>query len=193
MVGNENTKQLAIIDVDGVLADFESYFCSEFGSKNRHLYSLEDRNPNIPKDAIQRWVNNPENYADLAPIFGGILLLNEIKKNNMDVMLLTSRPRTAKKVTEAWLERYSVNYDWLHFSTDKLDTVSNLGRGVAVLVEDSTVTLEKFKKSGLVRFCLAWSQPWNDGYFPRLSYDEEKLRIVLESEKGSFSDLGLRK
>lgn len=192
MARTDENKKLAILDIDGVLCDFESKFCEDFGSKNRHLYSLEARYPEVHSEKIREWVKDPENYADLSPIFGGILLLNEIKKYNVDVMLLTSRPRTTKKVTEVWLERYSVNYDWLHFSSDKVDTVSRLGRDVDILVEDSTKTLDSMKENNLVRFPIAWGQPWNEGYYPRLAYDENKYRIVLEIEKGRFTDLGLR-
>lgn len=176
-------QKVVIFDIDGVLADFEGAFCEAFGNKNRHLYSLLARYPEVDPDLIGEWINDEENYSNLNPIFGGITLLNQVKARGFKVYLATARPKHLTNVTLAWLKLYNVQFDQLTVGVKhKPELVNDLCNmfDVQMVVEDSVSILSSiYVPSNTKVVCLAWAQPWNDGYFPRAIYDEEKMKIMV--------------
>lgn len=172
------------VDIDGVLANFEGKFCEDFGDENRHLYSLEDRYPQLDPQLIREYVSNPENYRDLEPIFGGALFCHQAKQRGWKVLLLTSRGRATKEVTVSWLKKYSIEYDDLFFAKNKLDGLEdynalNPTQKVSVVVDDSPNVLNELYP---YYYTVAWSQPWNNN--PRCGhglswYDFENMKIML--------------
>lgn len=174
-------QKVAIFDVDGVLANFEEAFCEAFGNKNRHLYSLSARYPEVDPDLIKEWVNDEENYRHLNPIFGGITLLNQVKARGFRIVLLSSRPRHLEKVTNDWLHLYNVPHDNC-FLVGRDFTKAEWMRdtkGLQLFVDDSVSELVEMKEMFPETICLAWAQPWNDGYFPRAIYDKENMKIMV--------------
>ena len=175
---------LAVMDIDGVLCDFETEFCEAFGYDNRNLYSLEARYPKTDPDLVKEFVNNPENYRNASPIFGGNLLLNQLKSRGYYVLLLTSRPRMLKKVTIDWLKKYNIHYSELYFAQNKVEAMRdwhsiNRELKLQIFVDDAVSTLKSVALDypiGSVAF-LAWGQPWNEGYYPRLRYNEDTFQV----------------
>lgn len=192
-LGKMKYRGLAVFDIDGVLADFEERFCESFGDGYRHIYSLEARYPSVDPQLVEEFVNNPENYRDLTPIFGGNLLLTQVKLRGYYIVLMTSRPRTLKNVTVDWLKIYNVHYNELVFSRNKVETLRefaamNASLPLKLFVDDSVSTLERVKKEypiGSV-VCLAWGQPWNEGYYPRLRYNEEAMKVEANVGNGKW-------
>lgn len=188
-------KATAVIDIDGVVCDFEGAFCDAFGTKNRHLYKLEDRYPQFHPDLIGEWVNSEENYVNLSPIFGGILLIQQLKQRGFDVVLMTSRGKHLEAVTKSWLTLYHIEPDRLVFSKDKANDIylwNDSARApygeieCTLFVEDSVSQLEQVKKLNPSVTCLAWGQPWNEGYFPRLRYNEKEYKIEANTGFGEW-------
>jgi uncharacterized HAD superfamily protein len=175
-------QKVAIFDVDGVLANFEEAFCEAFGNKNRHLYNLSVRYPDIDPDLIKEWVNDEENYRHLNPIFGGITFLNQVKARGFRIVLVTSRPEHLEKVTMGWLRLYNIPYDSLillgGYHITKAEFLKNV-QGIELFVDDSVSELKQMKSYFPQTVCLAWAQPWNDGYFPRAIYDQENMKIMV--------------
>ena len=60
---------VAVLDIDGVLADFEEGFCEAFGYSNRDLYSLEERYPDADQGLL-KVCRKSSQLQGLAPIFG---------------------------------------------------------------------------------------------------------------------------
>jgi len=183
-------QKVAIFDIDGVLADFEGAFCEAFGNANRHLYSLTSRYPEVDPDLISEWVNDPENYKNLNLIFGGITLLNQLKAKGLKVYLLTSRPEHLTNVTKHWLRIYNIEYYGLMLGClNKSDTVGRLASilfDVQMFVDDSVKTLQEVRKTSPNIVSLAWAQPWNEGYFPRATYDREKMKVMVNMGDGNW-------
>jgi len=182
---------LAVFDIDGVLADFEERMCEAFGYDNREMYRLEDRYPELDRGLIEEFSNSPENYRDLTPIFGGILLFTQIKLRGYYCVLATSRPRTLKSVTVDWLNRYNVRYEELIFTGNKVETIKdiesiNADLSLKFSIDDSVSVLEKVQNVYMNSVpVLAWGQAWNQGYYPRLRYNENRMKIEAQVGEGS--------
>ena len=173
-----------MVDVDGVLADFEGRFCQDFGSDNRHLYCLEDRYPKVDPELIREYATNPENYKDLAPIFGGLLFIRQAHQRGWYVLLVTSRDKSLREVTKSWLSKYNATYDELIFSRNKSAAIDdfeamNPTKKMAIVVDDSVSVLQSMPE----RYCVAWSQLWNFGYYPMMNYSGDNMKIMIKPSK----------
>lgn len=179
-MGKMKYRGTIVVDIDGVLADFESKFCEDFGNKNREMYKLETRYPYTDPELIKEYVNNPENYKDLAPIFGGLLFIRQAAYRGWNVTLVTSRGIHMREVTRNWLSKYGAVYHDLIFSSDKRETVLSLDRvypyrPVAIVVDDSLEVLRSIPE----KYCVAWEQPWNEVFYPSMRYDEDRMKLVI--------------
>jgi len=170
------------MDIDGVLADFEAEFCERFFSGNRHLSNLHRRYPTIDKDIIDEFVNTPETYERLLPIFGGLLLLRQARALGFYILLMTSRPKYLAEVTRNWLDGYEVSYHELQYAQNKATAIGEYNLmypncPIKVLVDDIIGNLENLPVgvAGVI-----WEQPWNTGYYPRATYDEQLMKIMVQ-------------
>jgi len=183
------------VDIDGVLADFEMEFCQSFGYENREMDNLEQRYPKFA-DIITEFVQNPDTYSDLLPIFGGVLLVRQAIARGFRVALLTARPKTAFAVTRKWLKEYEVPYDDLIFCPDKYAGIeyyngiheNDPSCSIRVLVDDLIQNVKELPEGvkGLL-----WEQPWNSNStliqkLPLVRYNNEKMR--LETKLDTVSD-----
>ena len=173
-----------MVDIDGVLADFEAKFCEDFGYDNRDEYNFYKRYPFLDPGLITEYVSDPENYKDLLPIFGGALFCQEAKSRGYYVLLVTSRDTKLREATKAWLSQYNIQYNELGFSKNKEEFIRdfekiNANLKVTMVVDDSVSSF-----AGMVgRTCFVWEQRWNQGYYPRISYDYVNFRLVGKSSK----------
>lgn len=175
-----NYKNTIAVDLDGVVFDFESEFCDRFGYDNRHLFDLHSRYPKIDKDLINEFVSDPEVYENLLPIFGGILFLRLAKRLGFYIWLVTSRPKHLAEVTRNQLEGYDVPFHDITYTVDKSLAIQEYNemypnRPVRMLVDDSIKNLNGLNKLGIIP--MAWEQPWNTGWYPRVRYNEENMKI----------------
>ncbi len=181
-------KGTVFMDMDGVMADFEGGFCDAFGYDNRNLSNLADRYPNVPKDLIDEFVSTRENYESLLPIFGGAVLLPSIlKQRGHYVVILTSRPKHLAEVTKEWLEGYSIEYNEIWYASKKGIAIQEFnemypGRKGFLLIDDIVSNFRNLP-DGVQQ--LVWEQPWNEGYFPRMRYNDEKMRLEVKTDTES--------
>jgi len=174
-----------VVNIDGVLANFEQKFCQDFGSDNRDLYSLEARYPNIDPEIIKEYVLNPQNYEDLSPIFGGILFTVQAKMAGWYVLLATSRDKSLREVTLKWLSHYNVHYNEIIFAKYKPSAIRdwerwNQDKPVRVVVDDSVSVLQQLPD----KYCVAWDSLWNADYYPRMWYSNLRMKVMLEISDG---------
>lgn len=180
-LGNMLYRGTICVDIDGVIANFEKQFCEDFGEDNRHLYSLEARYPQIDPEIIKEYVANPEVYRDLEPIFGGLLFCRQAHQRGWYVLLVTSRDRKLREVTRGWLDKYDVVYNELIFSRNKKEAIAdydaiNPTRKVAIVVDDSKSVLKSMPE----KYCVAWYQLWNFGFYPSMTYLDEAMKLILK-------------
>lgn len=178
-------RQTVLVDMDGVIADFEGAFCDAFGYENRELASLTARYPQVPSDLIEEFVNTPSNYADLLPIFGGAVLLPSVlKQRGYYVVILTSRPKHLAEVTKEWLEGYSIEYNEIWYAPNKGIAIQEFntmypGRRGFLLIDDIVSNFNGLPESVQG---VAWAQPWNEGYFPSMRYNDERMRLEVKTD-----------
>jgi len=179
-MGKMKYRGTIVVDIDGVIADFESQFCNAFVHENRDMYSLEDRYPKTDPELIREYVANPENYKDLAPIFGGLLFCRQAYQRGWYVVLMTSRGKHLQEVTRNWLAMYGAVYHELQFTSDKREAILDFDRlhpdyPVKIVVDDSVSVLNSIPE----KYCVAWEQPWNEKFYPSMRYSESKMQLVI--------------
>ena len=120
-------RPLAVIDVDGVVADV------------RHrLHHIESR----PKD----WVRFFAGAADDPPLAEGVARVRALLADH-DVVYLTGRPERLRRVTERWLDRHGIagtrllmrrQGDFRPAKVTKAEELRRLGldRTVAIVLDD---------------------------------------------------------
>jgi hypothetical protein len=179
------------VDCDGVIANFEGEFCNRFGDANRHLFDLHKRYPEVDPELITEFVNSPDTYADLEPMFGGVLLTNHLHRLGFNIVIMTNRPKAAQGYTKEWLENYHVPFTDLVFAKHKSETIEDynrfyLNQPIKMLIDDLTLNLESLP-TGVVG--IAWEQPWNEGYYPRARYNPDNMKIEICNDTVSWKEM----
>ena len=59
-------------------------------------------------------VHSPENLIKDKPNLPMIELAKNYKENGFEVIILTGRPESTRKVTKEWLQKYNISYDNLY-------------------------------------------------------------------------------
>ena len=59
-------------------------------------------------------VHSPENLIQDKPNLPMIELAKNYKENGFEVIILTGRPESTRKVTKEWLQKYNIPYDVLY-------------------------------------------------------------------------------
>lgn len=145
-----------VVDIDGVLADFEGLFIQKFGEERRELESLESRYPTMGI-SINRFVNHPETYKYLEPIPLGLSIVEYLTDNGWDVDIVTSRPADAEWVTRRWLKEHGVNFLSFSINPNKSGRIAELAPVCAI---DDLISVARLLKRYSVPVLLM-QQPWN--------------------------------
>ena len=173
---------IVVFDLDGVLADFDGAFCDAFGYDRREEYHLRKRYPEHA-DTVSEWVNEPKNYIDLAPIFGGVVWMNQCIGAGYYVAIVTARHINLPIITEAWLDKYNIRPHTIVHATNKPNAINdlseNLNLPVILFVDDS---IENLKQVGeeIGCECAAWASPWNVDWRPLAWYDPDRMAVRIE-------------
>lgn len=112
-----------VVDVDGVLADFEGAFCEEFGYERRELVSLESRYPAQARK-INAFLNDGFVYKNLKPLERGLEIVHYLNENGFDVNIVTARPFGLESVTRDWMKRYGVRYSSIISDRPKIGRIA---------------------------------------------------------------------
>lgn len=150
MAADEARRPLAVVDIDGVLADV-----------GHRLHFLEGR----PKD----WKGFFAAARSDPPHPEGLALAGELAANH-DVVLLTGRPESCRADTEAWLADHGVVHELLvmrpagNRRPAAEVKVGMLGvfardRDVAVLVDDDPAVIAAARRAGYPTHLAHWGRP----------------------------------
>lgn len=166
-----------ILDIDGVLADFEGKLVKvlgkEFGSPAhdyRERYRLEERFGNFPvilRRALELTAD-PNFYHDIQLCEGAVDFVETLLDDDYSIRYVSARPMSAYSFTRRWLVSRFTDVDINLYCGvgDKVDFIRKLNIPVDFIVEDSPITIRALKANGFVTVC--WAQLWNEGIFPRL-------------------------
>lgn len=146
-----------VLDIDGVLADFEKFFCQKFGNKNRHLVSLEARYPAF-WDFVRVFIDMASTYENLDIVPIGVQIARWCKEHEFYVHLVSSRPSYTHETTQRWLLRNAIPYDYLSVDkTSKRARIININP--LFIVDDLLEVCEQTSQIGIPSFLIDW--PWN--------------------------------
>lgn len=155
----------AVVDIDGVLADFEGYFCEIFGCANRHVVNLQQRYPYLKSSAVSSFVQDRESYKYLDPIQVGLDIVGWLNNQGVVIHIVSSRPVGTTRITQKWLLDYHVPYSSLTVKTDKISVIKALKP--ALVVDDIIGVVEDCYRAGIPGILV--KQPWNEtSFFPRV-------------------------
>lgn len=173
---NYNT---VVVDIDGVLADFEGAFCDEFGDERRELVSLESRYP-MQARKINVFINNGFVYKNLKPLELGLEIVRYLNENDFEVSIVTARPFGLESVTRDWLSRYGVEY--ASFISDRSKTGQIALMKPLCAVDDLFSVHTALLGHNIPTILVA--HPWN-------AYSGENLRRVSDISEfiASFEDV----
>lgn len=158
-----------VLDIDGVLADFEGYFCETFGDAHRNLVGLQQRYPD-QKDKIVRFVNCPDTYRYLDALEVGLDIAQWLSFEGVSIHIVTSRPVGTHLVTQEWLHRFHVPYVSLSTKKDKTVFIRTLK---PVLAVDDIISVAQDLYQSDIQTILV-RHPWNETpFFPRIRTLEE--------------------
>ena len=163
-----------ILDIDGVIADFEGAFCNKFGWEYREFVKLEYRYPDRAEQ-INWFAASPQTYERLDIIETGIKIARFCENEGYDIRVISSRPMHMTRLTAEWLKLNRVP-----FSSLSLENGSKMGRIERVnplfVVDDLLEVCEQCAELGIPSFLI--DHPWNqkedlDGIIYRIeSFDE---------------------
>ena len=150
MPDGEQARPLAVVDIDGVLADVG------------HRLHFLDRRPKDWKGFFAAAVRDPPHPEGLA-LAAGLAVDHE-------VVLLTGRPEGCRPDTEAWLARHEVDYDLLVMRPPgdrrpaaevKVGLLAMLGAGrtVGELVDDDPDVVAAAEAAGYPVRLATWGRP----------------------------------
>jgi len=142
--------------MDGVLADFEGYFCDTFGDAKRTEVDLIKRYPNKEIE-IYHFLNDPFVYKDLQPLALGVSIANWLYEEKYEIIIVTGRPKGIDFVSTAWLRKWQVPYYSFISDRPKTGRISLINPLVAV--DDFLDVRERLGRSFIPTIIIA--QPWN--------------------------------
>jgi hypothetical protein len=93
--------KLAIIDIDGVIADSSHRFTIAKDAKEAHPGSDKEKNQIYWDTAL-----NAALIPHDRPIEGAASILDLLEEEGYHILLLSSRPESLRSATEAWLSQY---------------------------------------------------------------------------------------
>lgn len=155
-----------VMDMDGVLADFEGEFCKEFGDDHRELVSLEARYPN-QAIRVHEFINDGFVYKRLQPIQLGLDIAKYLYENGFFISIVTSRPFGFDSVNRDWLKRHGVRFHSYKSDRPKAGRIAMMNPLCAV---DDLYSVHTGLLGHNIPTILV-AQPWNQ-------YSGEELRRV---------------
>ena len=189
--------KIAIMDIDGVLADFEGWLVERVHEKfgaiaayhNRHLYSWADRWDGKILEYASTLTRDKHSYHGLDPILDGVRFVKELANLETPILYVTSRPKECHHITSRWLQRNVWRFDdaiGLQVVENKAEYIANNipVSGVSFIVDDNPDTCAYLKNHGFL--CLCWRQLWNEDVFPAIIPTRDTFFLVEnESDHGT--------
>lgn len=150
--------KIACLDIDGVLADFESAFAERFGWERRDLVELEERYPSKSYE-IDLFVNSTRTYENLNIVQLGVDIANFLCRKGFDIHIVSSRPSYTSQISGLWLKQNKIPFHYLSVGiTHKVGYYMSLHP--SIVVEDMVDIAIGVGRFGVHSFLI--NQPWNE-------------------------------
>lgn len=167
-----------VVDIDGVLADFELAFCERFGYDHRDKERLEERYPRNAL-AVSEFLDDPYVYEDLKPIELGLQVVDYLRtRGDVWITLVTARNPIMQTITKRWLQRNKVQYNSTSFGSHKVGAISQINPICAI---DDLLSVHN-GLLGLNVPVLLIDQPWNSSYQTNINRFNDLLAFIRHFE-----------
>lgn len=183
-----NPDNIALIDLDGTVADFDAAMRREEGLlRSPHEVNYDGRHDDVPAYVEARRTlikNQPGFWRDLAPIHLGMDVVEMVRRVGFALHVLTKGPRRS---VNAWTEKAEWSQKYLPDAAVTITQDKSLVYG-RVLVDDWPPYFNgwlKVRPRGLV---IAVAQPWNgDVSHPNvIRYDGKNYEQVRDALKEAY-------
>ncbi|MDZ7672564.1 MAG: hypothetical protein U5K53_07020 [Halanaerobiales bacterium] len=153
-------KRIIGIDIDGVITDeyslynrniWHHYLCNYIGKEIKrkdNIYNIYEAY-DLPKEVLDNFLKNSlkDIYIDLIPNKGVKDVLEDLKKNDFTIILITAREEKYRKITEDWLDKYGIVYDKLIHRVNKVPCAKD--EEIQLFIEDDQNNAESFLNNGI--------------------------------------------
>lgn len=93
-----------------IIVDIDNTLCS-----NKERFYLATRNKNIDWGIVY---DDDLMFSD-KPNYFMIDLVNRYKKEKVEIIIITGRPERTRKITEKWLNKFKIDYDYLYMRSEE--------------------------------------------------------------------------
>ena len=153
-------KRIIGIDIDGVITDeyssynrniWHHYLCDYIGkeiNRKENIYNIYEAY-DLPKKLLDEFLENSlkDIYIDLTPNQGVKKVLDDLKKEDFTIILITARDEKYRKITENWLNKYEIPYDKLIHRINKVPCAKE--ENIQMFIEDDQNNAESFLNNGI--------------------------------------------
>ena len=143
------------IDIDDTIADGVGFFVPQL---NRHF------NKNIKIEEIngrfcdvygidQKLINEffysfgDDIFSQLSPLPNSVETIKGFYDEGHEIIIVTARPETSRKITENWLNKFNIPYHSLYFDKEKSKLCKSLG--VEIFIDDYPIVIENMFSRGI--------------------------------------------
>lgn len=179
------------LDLDGVVADYHSFFIQKVNKRYGLDLKLEDwtdyefSKSGIPTNELWSIIKSHaknSGFRYLNPVYGARKGVRELRERGHSIHIITHRFKESRLDTLAWLDQYNIEFESLSFTNEK----GEKGRlaqilGIDIAIEDSTPKAQDFGNYGIKTLLL--TRPWNK------SWKEDKLVTRVSNWKHILSEL----
>lgn len=143
--------KIIMIDIDGVIADWNSSYEKFLVSKGEVVYdnSGQSYSPairyNIPKYKDEKYQAEfilHNKYLSISVFPKMLKFIKVLNRNNIKIIFVTARPYNEYKIlslhTFMWLKKYDIKFEYIIFNKDKADAVVSISKYITPLcfIED---------------------------------------------------------
>lgn len=166
-----------VLDIDGVIADFEGGFCDVFGYDRRHLVRLQDRYPEH-RGSIDNYIHDRSSYRHLTIEPVGVEIAKwlmtrvyrfDVRQTRAYVHIVSARPLNFDVLTREWLAYNHVPHHDLTITPNKESYIAHLKPDI--MVDDIIGVCETVQKAVPDVQPVLVAHPWNEdtAFIPRIT------------------------
>lgn len=152
--------RIALIDIDGVLAEFPEFFIKCFNKAHNTKYKYYNDIPLEMRNVYKEYYRTSGKKADIPLLPYVKEFLSTLKHQQYTVILFTNRPvylyKNIAYDTTKWMVNNNLQYDAILFAEDKmLDVIKKFDiNNIKLYVEDNITNANNVNKLGIKTFLI---------------------------------------
>ena len=155
LINQDKYNKIALIDIDGVLADFPNYFIQKFNIKYKTNYHEYNDIPLEKRNIYKEYYRISGEKANIPLCDNAKNLIDELKRQHYIVILFTNRPihlyKNIAYDTTEWITKNNLYCDTILFAEDKmLDVIKRFKiDNIKLYIEDNIENANHINNLGI--------------------------------------------